>query len=157
PSSAIKGLLAAIGVILILKQIPHVVGHDPDPEGDLAFLEPDRENTLTDLLRSVFDVHAGAAVIGLASVAVLVIWDRLKALKQSSVPAALVVVVLGVAAGRLFRQFGDAWAIEAGHLVQVPAADSLAGFLGFLQLPDFSQWSNPAVYTAAGTVAAVAS
>ena len=50
PSSVIKGLLAAIGVILILKQIPHVLGHDPDPEGDMAFQQPDRENTFSELV-----------------------------------------------------------------------------------------------------------
>ncbi|MBC7822008.1 MAG: SulP family inorganic anion transporter, partial [Planctomycetaceae bacterium] len=48
PSSVIKGLLAAIGVILILKQIPHVLGHDTDPEGEMSFSQPDHENTLTE-------------------------------------------------------------------------------------------------------------
>ena len=58
-------------------------------------------------------------------------------------------VLLGVGLGLLFRRLGGPWVIEPSHLVQVPVADSLAGFLGFLQSPDFSQWSNPAVYTAA--------
>jgi carbonic anhydrase/SulP family sulfate permease len=76
PSSVIKGLLAAIGVILILKQVPHVLGHDPDPEGEMAFHQPDRESTFSELLRLIDDIHPGAAAIGLASVALLVIWDR---------------------------------------------------------------------------------
>ena len=149
PSSVIKGLLAAIGVILILKQIPHVLGHDPDPEGDMAFLQPDHENTFSELVRLLGDIHPGAAVIGLVSIALLVVWDRWKPLKKSLVPAPLVVVLLGVGLSLLFRQLGGRWVIEPSHLVQVPVADSLAGFLGFLQSPDFSQWSNPAVYTAA--------
>ena len=62
PSSVIKGLLAAIGVILILKQIPHVLGHDPDPEGDMAFQQPDHENTFSELGRTLGDIHPGAAV-----------------------------------------------------------------------------------------------
>lgn len=157
PSSVIKGLLAAIGLILILKQLPHVVGHDPDPEGDLSFHQPDRENTFTELLRAAGDVHPGAAAIGLASLALLILWDQWKALKKSPVPAPLLVVLMGVGLCLLFRRLGSPWLIGREHLVQVPVADDLAGFLGFLQTPDFSQWANPAVYTAAVTVAAVAS
>jgi len=157
PSSVIKGLLAAIGVILILKQIPHVLGHDPDPEGEMAFQQLDDETTFSELARTIGDLHPGAAAIGLLSIVVLFVWGKWKPLKNSAVPAPLIVVLLGVGVSLLFRQFGGTWVIEPSHLVQVPVADSLAGFFGFLQLPDFSQWSNPAVYTAAGTIAAVAS
>lgn len=157
PSSVIKGLLAAIGVILILKQIPHLFGHDPDPEGDLAFQQPDHENTFSELARTIGDIHPGAAAIGLLSIVVLFVWGKWKPLKHSPVPAPLIVVLLGVGVSLWFRQLGGAWVIEPSHLVQVPVADSLAGFFGFLQLPDFSQWANPAVYIAAVTLAAVAS
>ena len=157
PSSVIKGLLAAIGVILILKQIPHLFGHDPDPEGDLAFQQPDHENTFSELARTIGDIHPGAAAIGLLSIVVLFVWGKWKPLKHSPVPAPLIVVLLGVGVSLWLRQLGGAWVIEPSHLVQVPVADSLAGFFGFLQLPDFSQWANPAVYTAAVTLAAVAS
>ena len=157
PSSVIKGLLAAIGVILILKQIPHLFGHDPDPEGDLAFQQPDHENTFSELARTIGDIHPGAAAIGLLSIVVLFVWGTWKPLKHSPVPAPLIVVLLGVGVGLWFRQLGGAWVIESSHLVQVPVADSLAGFFEFLQLPDFSQWANPAVYIAAVTLAAVAS
>lgn len=157
PSSVIKGLLAAIGVILILKQIPHVVGHDPDPEGDFSFWQPDNENTFSELGRSLTDIHPGAAVVGLLSIALLVVWGRWKPLKDSAIPAPLIAVLLGVGMTLWFRQLGGRWVIESSHLVQVPVADNLAGFLGFLQSPDFSQWSNPAVYMAAVTLAAVAS
>ena len=83
PSSVIKGLLAAIGVILILKQVPHVLGHDTDPVGDLAFEQLDKENTFTELLATAFDIHSGAALVGLVSIAVLVIWDKVKFLKAA--------------------------------------------------------------------------
>ncbi|TKB94361.1 MAG: sulfate transporter [Nitrospira sp.] len=157
PSSVIKGLLAAIGIILILKQIPHLFGHDADPEGDLAFQQFDHENTFSELVRTIGDIHPGAAAIGLISIAVLVVWAKWRHLKNSVVPAPLIVVLLGVGISQLFRQLGGDWVIGPSHLVQVPVADSLAGFIGFLQLPDFSQWSNPAVYFAAVTLAAVAS
>lgn len=76
PSSVIKGLLAAIGVILILKQIPHVLGHDPDPEGDMSFLQPDHENTISEFGRLLGDIHPGAAAVGLVSIALLVVFSQ---------------------------------------------------------------------------------
>jgi carbonic anhydrase/SulP family sulfate permease len=157
PSSVIKGLLAAIGVLLILKQVPHVVGHDPDPEGDMAFVQPDQENTFSELIRTVGDLHVGAAVIGLLSVALLVAWDRIKLLKKSPIPAPLVVVLIDVGLSWLFKSFGPSWTIEASHCVQVPVADSFTGFVRFLDSPNFGQWLNPGVYVAAITLAAVAS
>ncbi len=157
PSGVIKGLLAAIGVILILKQIPHVLGHDADPEGDMAFQQPDQQNTFSELWELLSDLHPSAAVIGLLSIALLVVWGRWKRLKYSPVPAPLAVVFLGVGLSLIFRQFGEVWAIAPSHLVQVPVADSLGGFFGLLESPDFSQWLNPAVYIAALTIAAVAS
>ena len=157
PSSVIKGLLAAIGVIIILKQIPHVVGHDRVPAGNLAFHQPDERTTFSEFLDIVDDFHVGAALIGLASVAFLLLWDRVKPLKKSLIPAPLVVVLVGVAAGRLFDWLGGRWAVGADHLVQVPVAASFSEFVGFLKLPDFSQLANPAVYTAAVTIAVVAS
>jgi carbonic anhydrase len=157
PSSVIKGLLAAIGVILILKQIPHLFGHDTDPEGDMAFEQYDHENTFTEFLRLFGDIHPGAMVIGLASILVLVIWDRWKILKSSLIPAPLFVVLMGTGLSLLLRQMGGVWAISNNHLVNVPVAESLQHFFTFFKHPDFYQMSNPALYTAAITIAAVAS
>jgi MFS superfamily sulfate permease-like transporter len=156
PTSVIKGLLAAIGVILILKQIPHVLGHDTDPEGEMRFEQPDRENTFSALLEIYTNLHMGAALIGLLSVALLVLWSRSKRLTASRVPAPLAVVLLGVGLGVMFESVGGAWVIGDSHLVQVPIIAS--GELGeLLRFPDFSQWANPGVYTAALTIAIVAS
>lgn len=157
PSSLIKGLLAAIGILLITKQIPHLVGYDDDPVGDFAFSQPNHENTFTELVQLFGHIHPGAAVIGFLSVALLLVWDRWKPLKESGVPAPLIVVVLGVVFSLMFRRLGGAWDMGLAHFVRVPVAESLSGFIGFLQSPDFSQWLNPAVYLAAITIAAVAS
>jgi carbonic anhydrase len=157
PNSVIRGLLAAIGIILILKQIPHIFGHDADPEGDMAFAQPDHENTFSELFEIFGGLHLGATVIGLLSLALLVFWDRYKPLKHSRVPAPLAVVGLGLGLGAAFEGLGGSWAITGKHLVDVPVAESLAGFLGFVRMPDFSQWNNPAIYVAALTIAVVAS
>ncbi|MGL5094547.1 MAG: bifunctional SulP family inorganic anion transporter/carbonic anhydrase, partial [Planctomycetia bacterium] len=157
PSSVIKGLLAAIGVILILKQIPHVLGHDADPEGDMAFAQPDHQNTFSELFAVASDLHPGAAAIGLFSILLLVVWDRVKPLKKSIVPAPLVVVLVGLAVAWWFERFGVNWAIGASHSVQVPVAASLHEFLGFLRFPDWKRFADPAVYSAGVTLAIVAS
>lgn len=157
PSSVIKGLLAAIGVILILKQIPHVLGHDTDPEGEMSFSQPDHENTLSEIYAMLGDLHPGAATIGLLSIALLIAWDKIPSLKKSVVPASLVVVLLGVGLSWVFQRSVWGWEIETSHLVQVPVAKSFAELWGFLPRPDFSQWSNPAVYTSGLMIAVVAS
>lgn len=157
PTSVIKGLLAAIGILLILKQIPHLLGHDADPQGDMAFQQPDHANTFTELSHMWGHVHLGAATIGLISIVLLLLWARFTFLKKSAIPAPLVVVIAGVGLSVLFSQFGEQWMVEPENFVQVPVADSLASLVAFLQWPDFSQWSNPAVYTAGLTIAAVAS
>ncbi len=156
PSSVIKGLLAAIGVILILKQIPHVVGHDANPEGDMGFLQSDGQNTFTELFASLINLEPGATVIGLVSLAVLFAWDRSR-LKTSLVPAPLVVVLLGVVVNLAMKSTGSSWAIEASHLVQVPMAASLGEFFRALPSPDLKAFGDPAIIMAAVTIAAVAS
>lgn len=157
PSSVIKGLLAAIGVIVILKQIPHLVGHDVDPEGEMSFFQPDFETTFSELLVMFGDFQLGAAIVGLASVALLALWDNWKPLKTSLFPAPVAVVLFGITMGLWFEQLGEPWLIKPSHLVQVPVAGDMTEFFGLLPRPDFSQWMNPAIYTAGLTLAVVAS
>ncbi|UVT14380.1 MAG: bifunctional SulP family inorganic anion transporter/carbonic anhydrase [Nitrospira sp.] len=157
PSSVIKGLLAAIGVIIVLKQIPHLVGHDPNPEGEMAFFQPNLETTFTELFRMFGDFQWGSAMIGLGSIALLVLWDKWKPLKKSVFPAPVAVVLFGIGVAWWFEQLGDPWLIKASHLVQVPVASDLGELFGLLPRPDFSQWGNPAIYIAGMTLAVVAS
>jgi carbonic anhydrase/SulP family sulfate permease len=160
PMSVIRGLLTAIGVILILKQFPHLLGRDADPEGEMAFFQPDRENTFTEMLRAATRFHPGATIIGLLSVALLWAWDKSKALKNSLIPGPFVVVVLGVAVSEMLAACapaGERWHIGLHHLVQVPVADSLSGVAEFLRTPDFSRVGDPAILFAALTIALVAS
>ena len=157
PSSVIKGLLSAIGLILILKQIPHLLGLDDDPEGSLAYVQPDEETTFSALgdLASAF--HPGAATVGLLSLGLLILWDRTQRLKDSLLPAPLVAVLFGAGLAELFRRMGAPWHVQESHLVQVPVAEDLSGLAAFLQYPDFTQWTSPTLYIAAVTIALVAS
>ena len=121
PSSVIKGLLAAIGVLLILKQLPHLVGHDADPEGEMSYIQPDEKNTFSELA-SVFtegDWHAGAAAIGGVTLILLVVWNRVGWFKRSIIPGPLVVVLVGVAMTLAFRNIGGELRVGPAHLVQL--------------------------------------
>jgi carbonic anhydrase len=157
PSSVIKGLLAAIGVILVMKQIPHLVGDDKDFEGEMAFFQPDERNTFTELA-AVFqgEWHLGAMIVGFFSIAVLLLWQRVSYLKRSFLPGPLVVVVAGVVINMLFKYF-EGPLIEAQHLVELPVVKGASIVKAFLRHPDFSQWLNPEVYAAGVTIAVVAS
>jgi carbonic anhydrase len=156
PSSVIKGLLAAIGLILVLKQIPHAVGHDADPEGDMGFLQADGKNTISELFSSLFDLDPGAMMVGLVSLAVLLAWDRSR-FKNSLIPAPLVVVLLGVTANLVFKATASSWAIGTSHLVQLPTVSGMGEFLRVLPSPDLKAFGNPAIIMAAVTIAIVAS
>jgi carbonic anhydrase len=157
PSSVIKGLLAAIGLILILKQIPHLFGHDADPDGEMSFQQLDHENTFSELGEIFFGIHPGAAIIGLLSIAVLVIWDRNRRLKALPIPAPLAIVVLGVVLSEVFRTLGGSWLIEPRHLVDVPIAGSLTGLVDFFAFPDFTVLGRSQSWLSAFTIAVVAS
>ena len=160
PNAVIKGLLAAIGVILILKQIPHLLGHDTDPEGEMSFQQEDEKNTFTEIFSTLSDPDEmvfAAALIGFGCLALLIIWDRIKFLKSSPVPAPLIAVVVGTVASIMLRGLGDEWVIERSHLVNLPVADDLAGFVQQFQQPDFGAINNPKLYWAAILIAAVAS
>ena len=160
PSSVIKGLLAAIGLTLILKQIPHAVGYDADYEGDFAFMQADGENTFSELFKAFDYLHVGAAIIALISLAILIIWELPKIKKLGffkAVPGALVVVVVGVLLNILFGIIAPALQVNASHLVQLPVLESLGDAGSLISLPDFSAWNNPDVYIVAFTIAIIAS
>ena len=160
PSSVIKGLLAAIGLTLILKQIPHAAGYDADYEGDFSFWQADGENTFSELVNAFNFLHTGAAVISLISLGILLLWDQPKFKKLGfvkAVPGALVVVVLGILINLLFGIIAPSLQIKGSHLVQLPVLESLRDAGSLISLPDFSAWKNPQVYVVAFTIAIIAS
>jgi carbonic anhydrase/SulP family sulfate permease len=157
PSSVIKGLLAAIGVILILKQIPHVLGHDPDPMGEMSFAQVDRQNTFSEIWATMTDIQPTAAVIGVLSVLLLLFWKKIKPLASLPVPAPLIIVVLGVVLERALSSLGGRWMLADSHLVKVPVSNSFGEFLGVFTHPDFGALGSAAVFGSAVTIAIVAS
>ena len=158
PSSVIKGMLTAIGIIIILKQIPHAFGYDKDAEGDFNFLQVDGENTFSGLINSIAKIDLGATVLCLVSLAILILWEKPFFKKKFRLlPGGLVAVVIAVILNQVFLSTGSSLAVSNGHLVKVPVASSFNEFISFFTLPDFSQLKNPQVYIIALTIAAVAS
>jgi MFS superfamily sulfate permease-like transporter len=158
PSSVIKGMLTAIGIIIILKQIPHAFGYDKNAEGDLKFVQIDGENTFSGLINSISKIDLGATLICLISLAILILWERpFFKKKLKLLPGGLVAVSVAVVLNEILLITGSSLAIQNGHLVKVPVAASFNEFLGFFTMPDFSQWNNSQVYMVAVTLAAVAS
>jgi MFS superfamily sulfate permease-like transporter len=157
PSAVIDGLLAAIGLILILKQIPHVFGHDTDPEGEMSFQQIDHENTFSELMQTLAHIHPGATLIGVSSIAILWAWSSVPQLARLKLPASFVVVIFGLISVFAFRQAGGRWLLGGEHLVRLPEANGLMDFFSNLQTPNWKEWLNPAIYTSAVTIAIVAS
>ncbi|MBX3434006.1 MAG: bifunctional SulP family inorganic anion transporter/carbonic anhydrase [Pirellulales bacterium] len=163
PSSVIKGLLAAIGILLILKQFPHLFGHDADPEGEMSFYQPDSETTFSELGATLGKLHPAASVIGVLSLVLMYAWNRLPSLRRSPVPPQLTVVAFGLALTWLFKKFvttgalDKSWLVTKSHLVNIPVSDSARDLFAVFTHPDFSALGNSAVYVSAITIAAVAS
>lgn len=160
PSSVITGMLAAIGIILILKQFPHAIGYDGDYAGDFDFLQPDGLNTFSTIWHSLGQqLDVGAILIASLSLTFLFWWDsaRPKTGPLRFVPGPLVVVAIGVVGNTLLALFAPALQVQSTHLVQVPVAQSASEFVSFFRFPDFSAVTNPLIWSTAITIAIVAS
>lgn len=160
PSSVIKGMLAAIGLTLILKEIPHLLGYDKDPMGEMDFVQPDGHNTFTEIFYAYEHFTMGAVIIGLISLAILILFDRPMMKKIALfkfLPGALFVVVIGIVLNYVFSLSSPELALGGDHLVILPVASSLTEFFSFFRTPDFSMLSNPDVYIIAFTIAIIGS
>lgn len=155
PSNVIKGMLTAIGIIIILKQIPHAFGYDANNEGDFAFIQIDGDNSFTALLSSLNHIHLGATLITIISVLIILYWGKIP--KLNMIPAPLVAVITGVALNSLFVASGSILAVSSSHLVSLPVADSFSSFIAQFTTPDFSAITNKEVWVVGLTIAIVAS
>ena len=160
PSSVIKGMLAAIGITLILKEIPHAFGYDADFMGDEAFAQKDGQNTFTELWNAVRYSSTGAIIISAVSLGLLILFDRpfMKRIQLFRfIPGALFVVAAGILLNLGYAAFAPELVLTGEHMVQLPVASSAGEFFGFFKTPDFSAFQNVEVYTIAVTLAIVAS
>jgi MFS superfamily sulfate permease-like transporter len=159
PSSVIKGMLSGIGIIIFLKQIPHAVGYDADPEGDMSFIQQDGHNTFSELKWMLDSLNPTAALIAALGLAVLILWERpfMKKLSFTTIiQGPLVTVVMGILIAT-YSSTIEGWMLSADHLVAIPVTEGLDGFMSQFTTPDMTAFANPAIYTIGITMAVVAS
>lgn len=158
PSNVIEGMLAAIGIIIILKQLPHAIGYDIDNEGDFFFIEKSGSNTFSAIINAINYSHPGAIIITIVSLLILISFNKFEFLKKiKAIPGALIAVVVGIAINETFKATGSPLVISQEHLVNLPTASNFNEFVGQFSFPNLSAISNPNVWVIALTLAIVAS
>ncbi|MEN8929220.1 MAG: SulP family inorganic anion transporter [Flavobacteriales bacterium] len=159
PSSVIYGMLAGIGVIIFLKQIPHAFGYDKDPEGDLNFIQPDNENTFSELVNMIDYISPGVMVITAVSLIILLVWET-KFVKGnkilSLVPGPLLAVITGILLNLAFKS-NETLAVSSDHLVAIPTSSNATEFFANFTFPNFEALGDFKVYLTAVVIALVAS
>lgn len=160
PAAVIRGMLAAIGIILILKQIPHFFGADVDYFEDMEFFQADGLNTFSELSKALGAISPGSVLVGVVSLGLLLAWDRPLVRRQAwsrLVPGALVAVVAAVGLNQLLHTLAPAWQVRPEHLVHLPVVTSLGQLAHEMSWLDLDALRRPATYGVAFTIAIVAS
>lgn len=160
PAAVIKGMLAAIGLILIIKQIPHATGYHVSYEGDESYMRETAGSSLAELVDAFGLISSGAVVISVVALLLMFLWDLPVIKKQAflkQIPAPLLVVLWGVGFNVAMGEWFPAWAVSGEHLVNLPVTEQVGDLLDHLVFPDFSHLSNSATYQVAFTIAIIAS
>jgi len=160
PNAVIKGMLSAIGIILILKQLPHFMGVDIEDFGSMEFFDPKNNmNTFEELMYAVGHIHEGPLIIGIVSLVLLIVFE-LKAIKRIAIfkliPGALIVVVVGVVLKLTFDAI-PYLLVEETHLVAIPSLLNAESFSSFFSTPKFSAITQFEVWRVAFLIAVIAS
>ncbi|MBT9097577.1 SulP family inorganic anion transporter [Methylovulum psychrotolerans] len=163
PAAVIEGMLAAIGLILIIKQIPHATGYDSHYEGDESYMDETAQASFLDVFSALNGISPGAVIISTVALVLLIVWG-LPALKRlpllARIPGPLMAVVWGVAYQLICTRFAPEWAVSAKHLVNLPVSASPGDFLSYFTLPNsgyLAHLANPQLYVTAATIAVIAS
>ncbi len=158
PSPVIHGMLAGIGLLIFIKQIPHFFGYDKDPEGDWEFFQPDGENTFSEIFHMVNYISPGVIIISVTALVLLILWETkaIKSMRFSKIiQGPLVAVVVGVVLGLILQ---PTWlAISSEHMVNIPLAGNFHEFAANFTFPDFNALANKEVYITALLIAVVGS
>lgn len=159
PSSVIKGMLSGIGIIILLKQIPHAIGYDSDYEGDLSFFQNDNYSTFSELIHMMQFSSYTAIGMTFVSLAILICWECAKTKNGmfQVLHGSLITIVVGVVINTILQTFLPDWALKESHLVSLPIAVDFGNLLQQMHSPDFTQFLNPQIYISALILAFLAS
>lgn len=160
PSAVIKGMLAAIGMILIIKQTPHATGFDASYVGDESYMQETAHSSFVELVQALHGISPGASIISSVALLILIAWEtnflrRLTLVRM--IPGPLLAVIWGVGYNLWAQTYAPELAVGPKHMVSLPELGSTSNFIAQLRLPDFSYLSNPKVYSVAVTIAIIAS
>jgi len=160
PASVVNGMLAAIGIILILKQLPHAMGFDVSFEGDESYMRENAESSFFELVRAIEGLNPGVTLVSVVALLILIFWEC-RFIKRFSllrlIPGPLLAVAWGICYNSFAVHLMPEWVIGEKHLVSLPVLGNAASFIDQLRLPDFNQFSNPKAYGVAVTIAIIAS
>lgn len=160
PSSVIKGMLAGIGIIIILKQILYALGCDTNLEGDLTLHQVDQQTSFSKFINTLCSVNPGAILITIISMSILIFWEQVLVKKHKIfqvIQGPLVVVIIGIIFNWVFQLGILKFSLDATEVVNIPVSSSLVEFFHQFKLPDFSQLTNIKVYEVALMIAVIAS
>lgn len=144
PSNVIAGMLAGIGLTIIIQQIPDALGTV-------------KGAGFTGYFSSFSNILPGSALIALLGLLILGLWEVKSLGKVRLIPAGLLVVVVGTVLNQLFAQLAPGFFVSGNQLVQLPVPESAAAFFGQFALPDVKGFSNPLVWQTGIVIAVVAS
>lgn len=154
PTNVIQGLLAAVGILIIIKQLALAVGYSPD----LNTLKTAEESWQFSAIYSILqDINLGACIIAFVSLMILIFWEKLLPKLSKILPAAVFVILVSISLNQLFKLFIPELYLNSLHLVNIPVSENLKQFIGQFQHPDFSAFKNLDVYIYAVVLAMVAS
>jgi carbonic anhydrase len=158
PSNVVQGLLCAIGILLIIKQLPLAFTLSADlTELKAHLLETTESLAFNPLYNLAYHINGGAAIISLISFAIMIYVDKTKRKWAKGIPAPIIVVMGGILINELFIFTDSALVQNSPHLVNIPPQHGISGFLSELKFPDWSAWQNPKVYLYGFIIAIVAS
>jgi MFS superfamily sulfate permease-like transporter len=161
PSGVIEGMLTAIGIIIIKKELPHAIGYDTEHEGDFysyQLIDSADKGFFGEIIHSFNFAHTGIIIVTLVSLAILIAFNKIPFLKKiKAIPGALVVVVVGIVINEIYKATHPAYTIDGRHLVELPVAASASDFFGQFRFPNIGGLGNVNVWVTALTIAAVAS
>jgi MFS superfamily sulfate permease-like transporter len=156
PSNVIEGMLAGIGVTIIIKEIPNAIGYVKDAQGG-GMADADDGFSWGVIQESLLRVESAAVIISVIGVIILALWQLKAFRKLKLVPAGLLVVLIGTAINELFLAIRPELALAPSHLVHLPIPESASDFVKQFTLPDFGSFLNPAVWKTGVVIAVVAS
>ncbi len=170
PSCVINGMLAAIGLILIFKQLPHLLGYDIEAMGveefhlthedisEVLFSSTVAEdNTFSTVINSLTHITPIISVIGVTSLIILFLWEKYSSKKLKLIPGSVIVVLFSMLLALVYQYFGNNADLTVNHFVNIPQINSLSSFLQQTIRPDWSILASHQVYTLALSLALIAS